>query len=234
MLLYIVRHGEPNYVTDTLTERGKIQAEAVGKRIAASKIDRIFSSPLGRARETAEPACRLLGLEPEILEWAREVGEERLTPYPDGVRKSVSSLQNTELLSDGDRYLPYERALEAKGINQTDMKSAVEYIESNGREFLERMGYREENGIYRITRPNDERIALFCHTVLGRVWISCMLRIPLQIMWSSFQMTHSGVTVIEFKNNENGVTAPKCLCFSDMAHLYAEGLDMRHDNKIEI
>lgn len=62
MLLYIVRHGDPDYVTDTLTERGKLQAEAVGKRIAASKIDRIFSSPMGRARQTAEPACRILGL----------------------------------------------------------------------------------------------------------------------------------------------------------------------------
>ena len=186
MLLYIVRHGDPDYKTDTLTERGRIQAEAVGKRIAASGIDRIFSSPLGRARETAGPACRLLGIEAEILEWAREVGEERLTPYPDGVRKSVSSLQNTELLSDGDRYLPYERALEAKGINQTEMKSAVEYIESSGREFLERLGYREENGIYRILRPSEERVALFCHTVLGRVWISCLLRIPLQIMLQNF------------------------------------------------
>ena len=29
MLLYIIRHGEPNYETDTLTELGKLQAEAV-------------------------------------------------------------------------------------------------------------------------------------------------------------------------------------------------------------
>ena len=59
MLLYIIRHGEPDYTTDTLTERGRLQAEAVGKRMAASKIDRIFSSPMGRAIQTAEPACRL-------------------------------------------------------------------------------------------------------------------------------------------------------------------------------
>ena len=63
LLLYIVRHGDPDYATDSLTERGILQAEAVGKRIAASKIDRIFSSPMGRAKQTAEPACRLLGRE---------------------------------------------------------------------------------------------------------------------------------------------------------------------------
>ena len=58
MLLYIVRHGDPIYVTDTLTERGKKQAEAVGKRIYDSGINVIYSSPMGRARETAEPACK--------------------------------------------------------------------------------------------------------------------------------------------------------------------------------
>lgn len=53
MLLYIIRHGEPDYTTDTLTERGWTQAEAVGKRIYDAKIDRIFSSPMGRAKQTA-------------------------------------------------------------------------------------------------------------------------------------------------------------------------------------
>ncbi len=74
MLLYIIRHGEPDYTTDTLTERRILQAEAVGKRIADSKIDMIFSSPMGRARQTAEPACRNLGLDCNIEEWTHEIG----------------------------------------------------------------------------------------------------------------------------------------------------------------
>lgn len=32
MLLYLIRHGDPDYTTDSLTERGIAQAEAVGKR----------------------------------------------------------------------------------------------------------------------------------------------------------------------------------------------------------
>ena len=39
MLLYVIRHGHPDYTTDSLTELGWKQAEAVGKRIAKSKID---------------------------------------------------------------------------------------------------------------------------------------------------------------------------------------------------
>ncbi|MBE7051120.1 MAG: histidine phosphatase family protein [Ruminococcaceae bacterium] len=234
MLLYIVRHGDPIYETDSLTERGKLQAEAVGKRIFDSKIDRIFSSPMGRAMETAAPACRLLGLEKNIEHWTHEIQDERLTPFPDGKLKSITMLQNTYFRENGNIDLPYNKAYECTGINESNMKTAVSFIEDNGNKFLERLGYREENGIYRIIKPNEEKVALFCHAAFARAWLSVLLHIPLHIMWSSFNYTHTGVTVVEFKNNPNGITAPKCLCFSDMSHLYAEGLDLIHDNDVEL
>jgi len=234
MILYIIRHGDPIYVTDTLTERGKLQAEAVGKRMFDAKIDRIFSSPMGRAMETAEPACRLLGLEKHIEDWTHEIGDERKTPFPDGKFKSISLLQNTYFRKDGNIDLPYERMFESDGIKESGMKEAMAYIEAHGKEFLERLGYREENGVYRILRPNEEKVALFCHAAFSRAWLSILLHIPVHIMWSSFDYTHTGVTVLEFKNNPNGITAPQCLCFSDMSHLYAAGLDLCHNNKVDI
>lgn len=234
MLLYIVRHGDPIYETDSLTERGKLQAQAVGKRIYDSKIDRIFSSPMGRARQTAEPACNLLGLECNIEEWTHEIEDERLTPFPDGKMKSITMLQNTYFRENGNIDLPYDRAFECTGINQSQMQSAVKFIEKNGNDFLERLGYREENGVYRILRNNEEKVALFCHAAFSRAWLSVLLHIPLHIMWSSFQYTHTGVTIVEFKNNPNGFTAPQCRCFSDMSHLYASKLDLIHDNSVEL
>lgn len=230
MLLYIIRHGDPNYETDCLTERGKLQAEAVGKRLFDSGINQIYSSPMGRARQTAEPACRLLNLGCTIENWSHEVEGERLTPFPDGKMKSVSVIQNTYYRENGAIDLPYENGFEAPGFNTSKMKVAVERIEAGGKAFLKRLGYKEENGNYRILRPNDDKVALFCHSVMGRAWISCLLHIPIHLMWSGFKFTHTGVTILEFKNYENGVTAPCCRCFSDMSHLYASGLDMCHDN----
>ena len=110
----------------------------------------------------------------------------------------------------------------------------MNYVEEHGKEFLERMGYREENGIYRILRNNEEKVALFCHAAFARAWMSVLLHIPLHIMWSSFAYTHTGVSIIEFKNNANGITAPQCLCFSDVSHLYAQKLDLLHNNKVEM
>ena len=234
MILYIVRHGDPIYETDSLTERGRLQAEAVGKRMLAAGIDRIFSSPMGRAKETADPACRLLGLEKQIEPWAHEIEDERLTPFPDGVMKSITVVQNTYYLENGNIDLPYERSYECPGINQSQMKKAVDYIEANGKDFLERLGYKEEGGVYRILRRNEEKVALFCHAAFARAWLSVLLHIPIHIMWSSFEYTHTGVTIVEFKNNENGTTAPRCLCYSDMSHLYAEGLDLKYNGGLEL
>lgn len=234
MILYIIRHGDPIYETDTLTERGFLQAEAVGKRMLDAKIDKIYTSPMGRARDTAAPACRMLGLEYTVEDWAHEVEDDRLTPYPDGVLKSISFIPEYVFRENGNIDLPYGNAFECTAIDESNMRHARDVIEAGGRDFLERLGYREENGVYRIIRPNDDKVALFCHSVMARAWLSALLHIPLHLMWSGFEMTHTGVTVLNFKNYESGYTVPKCLCFSDMSHLYAAGLDMKHYGKIEI
>ena len=229
MLLYIVRHGHPDYVTDSLTDRGWLQAEAVGKRLAATGIDQVYASPMGRARQTAEPTCRLLDLPCHIEPWAHEVQDERLTDEPYGKPTSVTMVQNTYYRENGGIDLPYDRAYEAVGFRRSGMKDAVAYIEEGGRDFLERLGYKEENGVYRILRANEDKVALFCHSIMARAWISTLLHIPIHMMWAGFHYTHTGVTVLEFRNNEDGFTAPKCLCYSDMSHLYAHGPDMHYD-----
>lgn len=60
MILYIVRHGDPIYNTDSLTPKGLRQAEAVGKRLAVFGLDEIYASPLKRAQQTAAPAAEML------------------------------------------------------------------------------------------------------------------------------------------------------------------------------
>ncbi|MBR2460384.1 MAG: histidine phosphatase family protein [Clostridia bacterium] len=232
MLLYLIRHGKPDYTTDSLLPQGVLQAEAVGKRLAASGINKVFSSPMGRARQTAEPTCRLLGLDCKIEDWAHEVEDERLTPYPDGVLKSVTRVQNTLYRVDGKIDLPYDRAYECDGFSSSRMQEAVRRIELGGKDFLQRLGYKQEGAVYRIIRPNDDRVALFCHSVMGRAWLSTLLHIPIHLMWSGFLYTYTGVTVVEFKNNPDGYTAPTCLCYSDMSHLYAHGPDMLHDDHV--
>lgn len=71
-LLYIVRHGIPDYATDSLTEEGHRQAEALAKRFARNRLDEVYVSPRGRAIETVKPTCEALGLELKILPFMGE------------------------------------------------------------------------------------------------------------------------------------------------------------------
>ena len=154
------------------------------------------------------------------------------TPVPDGIPKSISLLQNTYFWSENGLSLGYDDGFESVGVRDTEMREISAYLTREGDKFLERLGYKKENGVYRVLQENEERIALFCHGAMGRAWIASLLHIPLHTMWASFHYTHTGVTVIRFRNNADGFTAPTCLVYDDMSHLYAAGAEhMTFNNK---
>jgi phosphohistidine phosphatase SixA len=65
MRLFLVRHakaapGSPDELR-TLTDEGREQTDALAVRLAAERPDLVLSSPLLRARETADPIARRAG-----------------------------------------------------------------------------------------------------------------------------------------------------------------------------
>jgi len=71
-MIWLLRHGEAEAdaaddASRKLTEKGRRQAEAAGRALAAMgvELDACLTSPKVRARDTAEIACRELGIEAE-------------------------------------------------------------------------------------------------------------------------------------------------------------------------
>ena len=54
MKITIIRHAEPDYKNNTLTKKGFYEAELLGKYLKDEKIDAMYSSPLPRAKYTAD------------------------------------------------------------------------------------------------------------------------------------------------------------------------------------
>ena len=54
MKLFIIRHGDPDYTIDSLTEKGRKEAALLAERLKNVKIDHFYVSPLGRAQATAK------------------------------------------------------------------------------------------------------------------------------------------------------------------------------------
>jgi broad specificity phosphatase PhoE len=69
------RSGEPSAHSerDRLTERGMEQAHAAGAGLRDLGVTRLLSSPLRRARETAQAVGDALGLDPEEIDYTGEL-----------------------------------------------------------------------------------------------------------------------------------------------------------------
>ena len=73
MRIMFIRHGEPNYELDCLTPKGKLQAQAAAKRLMPEGIEEVWSSTMGRAKETAAAFSDLSGLPVKTLDFMREL-----------------------------------------------------------------------------------------------------------------------------------------------------------------
>lgn len=82
MIIHYIRHGESRAnaaktmagdLDEPLSPLGEIQAKALGEHLELPSIDAIYCSNLQRAKNTAEPVARRLGLEVEVLPLLNEI-----------------------------------------------------------------------------------------------------------------------------------------------------------------
>ncbi len=238
MLFYFIRHGDPIYDPDSLTALGKRQAEAVGRRIALHGADRIFASSSNRARMTAAPCCEILKKNMEILDWCNEshAWRQLAMPTDDGgytwafshpVYRNLFLRQDVRALGRAWYTHP--------AFEGTTLRDGILRIQRHADAFFAELGYEHdlENNCYRAVRPNDDRIALFAHQGFGLAFLSCVLDIPYPLFCTSFDMGHTGLTIIDFRETY-GKVVPCVLTLSGDGHLYAENLPTKYQNLLYI
>lgn len=155
MQIYLLRHGQTtgdiedryggNY-DDHLTDLGKKEAVRLSEELSKVGIEKVFSSPLNRAKETAEILKKSLGIDIEIIENLRErnhygvltgiIKSEAKEKFPEDVEK-VKSYKTCA--TNGEEYLSFKERVENafKEITKTDF-SLVAVVTHGGviREFF--------------------------------------------------------------------------------------------------
>lgn len=234
MLLFYIRHGDPIYNPNMLTPLGEAQARAVAKRLSLYGLDKIYASPSTRAMQTAQPTADLTKLPIIEADFADEkyAWGELTVPLPNEKRTWLFQHPETrkifasqEIRKLGEDWSGHPDFLQYKdGINRAKRNTDA---------FLASLGYEHdrEAGIYKVTRDNNERIALFAHQGFGLAFLSALLDIPYPALCMHFNMSHSDMTVIEFKN-EGGYAIPCVLSLSNDSHLYKEGIATKYENRI--
>lgn len=203
MDLYIIRHGDPDYDNDTLTDYGWRQAEALAKRLLAEGIDTIYSSPLGRAKATAKPYADLTGKKVIIQPWAREIGP---------LHMPNQYFLSDECIEKGHRWFETER------FKHIPLGEVAACLHAGIDAIIGANGYERRNNVYVPYDPNNKKIALFCHGNMASVMIPHLLNVPINKTLAQTVLYTTSITVFHFDDNPSG-SLPVCTMFNERSHL---------------
>jgi len=209
MEVLLIRHGDPDYANDCLTDLGKREALCLADDLERLEIDEIYVSPAGRAQETCGFTADRKGISPDALDWLMERPIKRDEVYlweaPGDMflRTAKSSSQNGGF-----------------GLDKT-MPEGCEQFERVKRGFdalLATQGYVRNGDLYHVERESEKRIALFCHKGVILTLLADILHWPLPMIFVSLQIHPTGVTRLEMVE-KNGLAHFKATAINSLTHL---------------
>lgn len=221
MKLLIIRHGEPDYAVDSLTEKGWREAAYLAERLAGMEIKDFYVSPLGRAKATASLTLKKLGREAKECKWLREFAPRIIRP--DRGRESVSWDWLPQDWTKEEKY--YDRALwgntdimEAAGV-----KKEYDWVTQSFDALLASYGYVREQNYYRVEKGNTDTIAFFCHFGVEGVLLSYLFGVSPMTIWHGCCALPTSVTTVVTEERRKGIAAFRMIGFGDISHLYVAG-----------
>lgn len=221
MNLVFIRHGDPDYSIDSLTEKGVREAELLRARINRVEEADYYTSPLGRARRTAEIALTDKKVTPEVLDWMKEFYYPIIDPISGNSRIEWDFFPAfwTGIPELYDKDLWHQTALMKSG----NIEKEYTHVVSQFDKLLERYGYYKENGYYRAEPGSDKTVVIFCHLGVQFVVLGYLTGISPLLLWQGFYVAPTSVTILNSEEREPGIAAFRCRCVGDTSHLYIGG-----------
>ncbi|MBQ9299677.1 MAG: histidine phosphatase family protein [Clostridia bacterium] len=221
MRILIVRHAEPDYVHDCLTEKGRREADLLGQRLAAIPAKAYYVSPLGRAQETAAYTLKRVNRQAVTLPWLAEFRGRVPVPGTDRGRipwdYRTAQWAGREQLMDRENW--QQDALVRGGTVADIWQETKDGVDA----LLMEHGYRRDGCVYRCENNTDDTLVLFCHYGIGMAVLSWLTNMPPVPMWQNFLFLTSSVTTVITQERIKGEIEFRCLCAGDVSHLLAAG-----------
>lgn len=197
MEIHLIRHGnmkgDPHLhmrppVTDCLSDLGVAQAAALGRAVADVPYTHIYSSPLGRALQTAQAVAGARELVIEVEPWLEEW-------RPAHVMAGGNDTRYETIMAEAAKLRPEQTWKTAAGESLLQM---ADRIIPGMQSVLQRHGVEAGHGGYLFQNPgNADMIVLVAHGGSLNVLMKFLMGLPLQ-PGSSFHFQETGVAVIGF------------------------------------
>ncbi|HHV38686.1 MAG TPA: histidine phosphatase family protein, partial [Tepidimicrobium sp.] len=183
--LFLVRHGESEWnvlkriqgqQNVALTDRGKLQARLIAKRLLNENIDSIYSSDLDRAYNTAVIIGNMLKIDVNPMPGLREIdfGKWEGISYD-----NISDIDSKEIIL---------------------WRKAPEKLKVDGAETLEELQLRAMSEIYRIMDTEKKHnVLIVSHSATLKTIILGLLDMKLS-NFKNITLDNVGLTIIEFRD----------------------------------
>lgn len=222
MKLLIIRHGDPDYERDTLTEKGWREAEYLEEKLSNMEIHEFYVSPLGRARDTASCTLQKMNRTAQTCQWLREFDAPIWRPDVPDQKKICWDWLPADWMAE-ERHFSCRNWYETPALQEGNVKKEYDWVCGNLDQLLQDHGYVRDGYYYRAERPNEDTLAFFCHFGLGCVLLSHLLNISPMVLWHNFCAAPSSVTTVVTEERRKGTASFRMLAYGDTSHLYANG-----------
>ncbi len=180
MKIWILRHGETDWnvqwrmqgQTDIpLNEKGKAQAQEAAERLKNTKFDAVYSSPLVRARETAETIAAPHGL--------HVITDDRLKEMAFGEFEGTTPEYN-----------------KINPNRELFFTAPEKYIPSGG-ETIEEAEERSGDFVRSLKTKDYENVLVVTHGALARALIGAVKNLPPEKFWDTGVLSNCGTIELD-------------------------------------
>lgn len=241
MRVMIIRHGDPDYENDTLTERGWKEAELLAKRMEQVEMKDIYVSILGRAMDTASCTLNAIGrTATEVCDWLQEFpAEVEFNKNP----MLLNAFSETKQRKDGsfyrdiiwDIYPSYYAAHEELYGNDSwrkselcaasNMEKCYDHVIKNFDKVLAEHGYERHGNAYQVKEANTDTLVFFCHFGLACVLLSHLMNVSPFALWQGTVLAPTSVTTVCTEERVKGIASFRATQIGDISHLYTGGME---------
>ncbi|MCR5296518.1 MAG: histidine phosphatase family protein [Clostridiales bacterium] len=221
MRILLIRHAEPDYTVDSLTPKGRVEAELLSRRMAGYDIRDYYVSPLGRARDTAAYTLEKTGREAEVLPWLKEFSGKYPDPETGKLRLAwdIKPRIWNEYPGVFDIHTWLENPLFDEGNFRQVWQETVDGVDA----LMARYGYEKDGPVWRCDKNTGDTIALFCHFGISMAVAGYMMDMSPMVLWHRTLTLPTSVTELVTEERIRGEVSFRMTRLGDITHLEAAG-----------